>query len=83
MLNENVLQRNRGPTQSTLGEQRIEMVGRDPPDLVDVPPEQRVVSAGGTQADLPQRFGVRQRCADRLPGLLFVISWHEHMFAHG
>jgi len=36
---------------------RVEVRRRDPPDLVDVLPDRRVVPTGGSQTEMPQHIG--------------------------
>jgi len=82
MLDEHLLKRNPPPPESAaLSARRVEVIGRDLPDLVNVPSKESVVAARGAQTELPQRLGVRQRGGDRLSCRVFIISRHERMFA--
>jgi len=52
----------------------IEMVHRDAPDLLGVPPNGPVVAAGRTHPQPPQRLGVGARSRDRHARFGFCVS---------
>jgi hypothetical protein len=81
LLDQHVGERRRRMAPAAASRIRIEMIDRDPPDLLGIPTDGRVVPARAPHAEPPQGFGVRARRGERLARLSFGVAragpWHD------